>query len=346
MSREARGPLYRICAEFMAPRELAAPSVVKLLSRFRVAPMIAFHPGSDGEMLEALAPFLDAGLPACAWPLLADDEGYWPSESNVDRFATRVESLLAAAGARGMRIPWLAVDLEPRYDEIAQLRRGRMVRAMPAIFAYGLRNLDAARRDRATRAFAALHKKMAAAGTRGLAIAYPMVSADFGGGSPSVAIQGLCEAPLRCGWDRVAIMTYGSMLAGYLPISFEDARWYGYRALGDLSRSVGARAGAFVGLVGQGKLGDEPAYDDPEELARDAAAARAAGAGEISLFALEGILATAKPEAWLSALTEGPPAHPPRRWRGELLHRSITSGAAIVDVVQRLSAHLSPRVVE
>jgi hypothetical protein len=128
------------------------------------------------------------------------------------------------------------------------------------------------------------------------------------------------------------------MVAGYSrrALTVEDARWYGYRALARMAAVIGQRAGAFVGVVGKGKLGDEPSYQDPVELARDASAARAAGVGEVSLFCLEGVLDSPEPEGWLRALTDAAPERPPLRWRGELLHRSIEAGAMAVSALRAM----------
>ncbi len=327
---------FRVCVEFMAPRELAAPSTVALLARFRVAPMLAVPPGADEDAVEALRPFVGAGLAACAWPLLTDGEGYWPSAANAEAFAARVDALMATAARRGVALPWLAVDLEPPLDETTRLRHGPLWLMAPTLLGYGVRHLDRARLAEAEVVFAAMHKRLAAAGTRALAIAYPVVSADFVG-APTLVMEELCQSPLRCGWDRVGIMTYGSLIAGYSRglLSVEDARWYGYRALADLASGVGARAGAFVGVVGKGKLGDEPAYADPAELGRDVAAARAAGVSEVALFCLEGLLAAPSPEAWLRALVEPEAQAPPATVRGGLLHRSINALAGALALARR-----------
>lgn len=318
----------------MPPRELARPEIVRLLSRHGVAPMLALPPDrDDDEALAALQPYVAAGLPACAWPLLTDEQGYWPSERNVALFAARVAALLAGAARRQRGIPWLAIDLEPA---IGELRRPGWGPA-EALARSAWHHLDGDRFAAATHAYAALHKTIAAAGTRTLAIAYPVVSADFAGGGE--VMQDLCEAPLGCGWDRVAIMTYGSLVAGYSRrlLSVADARWYGYRALARLGGALGERSGAFVGIVGSGKLGDEAGYDDPAELARDVAAARAAGVAEISLYGLEGVLSRRDPERWLDALTHPGSALPPFRWRGELVHRGVELAARGIEGLRRVA---------
>ena len=324
---------YRVCVEFLPPQELALPSVVRLLERFGVAPLLALPPHRDDLAgLLALAPFTRAGLGAGIWPLLDDRDGYWPSEGNAARFAERTLGLLDLAARHRLTVPWIAVDLEPRLDELTRARRG----PVGSLVAASLAHLDRRRFAVATAAYARLHKRIVAAGSRALAIAYPLVAADFATGAETM--QDLCEAPLRCGWDRVAIMTYGSLIAGYSRglLSVADAQHYGYRASRALAAALGRRAGAFVGVVGHGKLGDETAYQHPDELAQEAAAARAAGVGEIALYGLEGVLGSRDPESWLAALTT--PRAAPARWRlrGALLHRSIEVGAVGVELWRRL----------
>lgn len=319
-------PERRVCVEFLPPAELARPSVVRLLAAHRAAPMLAVRPGEDEAALTALAPYVAMGLGPVAWPLLADADGYWPSTANVAAFSTRVEALLLSARRAGLVLPWLAIDLEPPVHDAGRGARGSSPAALPRAAVAAVGRLDRRRFARGTAVFAALHQRIARAGTRTLAIAYPFVSADLRRGGTTM--QELCEAPLEAGWDQVAIMTYGSMIAGYSRglLGVEDARWYGFRALGRLASAFGPRAGAFIGVVGHGKLGDEPCYDDPAELGRDAAAARAAGVSHLGLFCLEGILDRPDPERWLSAFF-APACTPPFCARGELLHRSIEAGA-------------------
>ena len=329
--------MLRVCVEFLPPRDLARADVVRLLLQRNIAPMLALRPSeNEGEALAALKPYADAGLAACAWPLLDDAAGYWPSTGNVALFAERVHALLDAAARDGVRLPWMAVDLEPPLAAVERVRAGAPLSCAADLVTHA-RSADG--RDRFTaaeQAYAALHKEMLRRNTRAVAIAWPPAAADFSAhGAPTDGMQRLCAAPLRCGWDRVAVMVYGSMIAGYSKgaLSVADARWYGYRALTRLVSAIGQRAGAYVGIVGHGKLGDEPHYDDPAELGRDVAAARAAGVGEIGLFCLEGVLGSRNPEAWLDALVDGARQAPRFAWRGELLHRSMIAGASALAVL-------------
>ncbi len=64
-------------------------------------------------------------------------------------------------------------------------------------------------------------------------------------------------------------------------------------------------------MTGVGKLGDEPAYDDPAELAADAAAARAAGIHDLAIFCLDGLVGRANAGQWTQAVANAAPRKPP-----------------------------------
>ncbi len=319
------GAERRVCVEFLPPDELARKEVRALLLTAGVAPMLAaptvdasptVQAEADGRVARVLATYRQVGLLPCVWPLLADVDGYWPSALNAERFVLRVRALRAAAAAAGA--PYqagdvVAVDLEPPLPfpsdaDGAGHRMPRLSRCSPARFAAATATLSALcaslRRDK----------------LRTLAIAYPLVSADPAGGT---GWQRRCAAPLSCGWDRIGVMTYSSMVAGYSRglLDIPAARRYGYRVQERLGVRFPGRAAAFIGICGHGKLGDEPAHKEPRALALDAAAAWAAGAQEVTAFCLEGILSQPDPLAWLQALS-APPLVPPGGFLGEAAFRA------------------------
>jgi hypothetical protein len=326
--------IRRITVEFLAPAELARPDVTHLLLPRRVAPMLALPAGGDDlAALAALQPYVTAGLDACAWPLLPDDDGYWPGVANAARFVERVRSIVALAERNHLHLPRLAVDLEPPVGAVLRLARTHPL----AAFARLVRDVivpiaSRAAFDAAAATYAALQQELLRSSTRTLAIAYPFAAADFARVSRRCALQRMVEAPLRAGWDAASVLAFGSMLSGLSrgALDAADARWYAHRALSQLARAFPGRAAAFVGLVGKGKLGDEPSYADPLELARDVASARAAGVDDLALYGLEGVLQSSNPGAWLDALVTPPPAAPPLRLRGELLHRSMNLAALVL----------------
>lgn len=326
-----------VCAEFLPPRELVRPEVLRLLLRRRIAPLVAARAGDDHEVLAALRPYAEAGLEAGAWPLLDDADGYWPAVANAAAAARRVVDLADRAQRDRLVLPRVLIDLEPPLDGLQRLRalppwHAALGLARGAAFA-----LSRTAFTDAEDAYAALHKALARRRIRALAVAWPTVAGDFGA-APRRAMQRLASAPLCCGWDRIGVLVYGSMIAGWSrgALDVDDARWYAHRVLSRLSRRMPRRTAAFVGLVGHGKLGDEPSYDHPDEIRRDVASARAAGVAEVSLFCLEGVLGRSDPERWLDAFVEERAMRPPFRMRGELLHDALVAGAGVLDAVGRL----------
>jgi len=76
----------------------------------------------------------------------------------------------------------------------------------------------------------------------------------------------------------------------------------------------GAIAGASLGAVGKGALGDEAVYRSVGELREDVAIARRAGIDDLTLFDLGGALQRPPMEAWLDALVETEPAKEEPAW--------------------------------
>ena len=74
-----------------------------------------------------------------------------------------------------------------------------------------------------------------------------------------------------------------------------------------------------MGLLSPAKLGDEPYYEDPDELRPDVQAAVAAGIADIAVHSLEGILGKKDPEAWLEVVARSGPAVPARSRRVDLV---------------------------
>ena len=289
----------RACVEWMTPAELDRPEVRDLCERYRIGPVLAVPGGGaeeaehDRRALEVVATYAARGLAAAVWPLLDDASGYFPSPRNAGAFALRVGRLLAAGAAPA----WLAIDLEPPLAEIGLAGSARLADALRGAMALWRSGLDDAAFVRGAHRLRSLTADLHARGVGTLA--YAIAFAAVGAG-----LERACQAPLGAGgFGRVAFMTYGSVVAGRARglLDLEDANDLAYRLLGE----AGA-VGAAVGLVAHGKLGDEPVYSRPAELAAEVAAVTAAGVTDLTLYSLEGVLASATPGAWLDALGTAP----------------------------------------
>lgn len=295
---------YRVWCEALAPEVLGAPATRALLRRYGLEPLVALPPGAEtGTLRDALTALSADGIAWGLWPLLDDADGYWLSTANATHFCARVAMALEFAPARPRTI---AVDLEPPIALTRALTVGGDRRALLGAVWASVGPEASRARDRARVVLDELTGGLRSRGIETLAAVLPPVVLDLD--ARHRPVQALLSTPLDpTSCDVISPMLYTSMIAGLLPgRSTPLAR----RILGWSSRRMVARRGAQgtsigLGVVGTGKLGDEPTYQGPDELAEDVRIALAAGARDLALFSLEGVLGReGGPEPWLRALTQ------------------------------------------
>ncbi len=302
--------MIRIWSEYLPYEDAASQDVQRLLSEGPLHPIFAVHHDADldalARLLEALGPL---GLEIGVWPLLTDEQGYWPCEQNAPAYFARVSDILAHLDASSAPLPaWLAVDLEPPIHQIHALRHQSF---LPHKLLRTLRsNLNADHFEDNTLRFQ-LHLDA----LRGrypdlkmLAVTLPMAAHDLGDGVP--LWQDAMEAPWSVvSWDRAGVMAYGSMVAGYSrgALSIEDARSVHVRLAEKLVAALDVRAHVSLGITGAGKLGDEPVYEDVEELVLDVGAMRALGIEDLGIFCLEGLVGREDAGQWVDAIVRASP---------------------------------------
>lgn len=255
--------------------------------------LLAVRPWQLAEVDAAVRRLQTAGVPTAVWPMLADDDGRWASVASAPAFIAFADAVLAAAPT----CDELILDLEPPLAELAAWKDGRLSWS-----------------GRPTRpAFRAARDAYAAAITRWRATRrvttalLPMLMAELRGewlqrllGTPASAL------PV----DRHSVMAYTSLFEGWSRGLVGRRRAEALLvASARLARArFGAAAALSLGCVDTGALGDEPAYRDPGELARDVALAHRAGITELAVFDLGGMVRRGPVERWLDAL--GPPVRP------------------------------------
>lgn len=294
----------RVWSEFLPPNELAAPATVRLLRRFSLEPIVAVPPHAENaDLARALSVLSAAGLRLGLWPLLHDDDGYWPSERNVELFLARVDRVLAFADEAGAGIRTVAIDLEPPLSLLKKVSSGsRRDRFSAGVQLFKDARNQRLRRGETTDAFAALHDRLLTLGKETLVAAVPPVAIDLVSGRNFC--QAVLQTPALChGEAVVSLMMYTRIVADLLPgAGTKDARSLLFLAARALASR--GRGSISLGPVGVGKLEDEPVMDSPEELRAEVALARAAGIDDLALFSLDGVLGRDRPEAWLSAFVD------------------------------------------
>jgi len=279
--------VFRLYSEHVPLREIDAPLLHALRVR-GVELAVAAFAGQEAEYRALARRAAKAEVKLVLWPLLSGERGRWPSSSNVGAFRDHVLRFIARI-APGT----LLFDLEP---PLAWTRAAVHWRYAP--------------RPRRLDSHAPLAKLLRERGWHVETVVPPMLVS----GERWERWLGTPAASSSCA--RVEPMIYTSLFEGY------SRGLVTRRVARDLLVRITRRSGGTValGVVGGGALGDERAYRDVGELRDDVAIARAAGARQLSLYALDGILARGDVDAWLDAFTRTTAGDlPPRTRRGALL---------------------------
>lgn len=315
-------PRRRIWSELLPLEVVRMPGTLALLRRYALELSIAVRPETAAGLPDLVAACADAGVAVAVWPMIADEDGRWASAGNAAAFGAFVARLLDALDARRLAAAEIVFDLEPPIDAVRRALAG----GRGALDLLGGGPRGSPRWIEAQRAYVELAGAVHARGMATSAAIVPLVLTD----GPARGWERLLGTPVSAPpWGRVGAMLYTSLVEGYSrgALEREDAvallAW-GCRAA---ARRFGPRAGASLGAVGKGALGDEPVYRSVAELREDVAAAEAAGVSDLSLFDLGGVLARPPAEAWLEAFVAPPEAHSPR---DTLRARGVVAAAALV----------------
>lgn len=312
--------MLRVWCEHLPYEELSSVAVLQMLARWQFQPIVAIRPDSDlAAAAKALQAVRSAGLEPAIWPLLDRERGYWPSERNIRPWLEWTAHLLDELEGRSAIPTWVAADLEPPLGQVTRLLR-RTLAVPVAAASLAAENMDVERYQRSRLELDEGVRTFQRRGLKVLGVTLPLAAHDLRDDIP--LWQDMFETPWsEVGWDAAGIMAYGSIIAGASRklLTVRDVRAAHQPLLRHIGRRFGTRAHASIGVTGIGVFGDEPSYDDPTELAADAAAARAAGVTDIAVFCLEGILARPHPEPWLRAVAEAPAREPESTMRAQAL---------------------------
>ncbi|MBX3271256.1 MAG: hypothetical protein KF729_13400 [Sandaracinaceae bacterium] len=302
--------MRRVYSEGVPLGALVDAPVLEALARRSIQLLAAVRPGEEalaatlGERARGL------GLSLGLWPMLGDAEGRWLGPENAPAYGAFVEGVLAAAGA----LDTMVLDLEPPIAEVRALVDGRLGAARAWLA-----------REPSREVHDALVGALAARGVESFAAVVPLTLYE---GRAGRGWQRALGTPVDgVAYAKVSPMLYTTLFEGYGfgVVRRDDARdlLRRYAALAVLR--LGSRASISLGAVGPGALGDERTYRAPEELVEDVAIALGAGARDLTLFDLAGVLARPPIERWLDALCGLDAAAPP----------PVTARAIAIDAAAR-----------
>lgn len=326
--------MIRTWCEYLDYAGARSDGTLDLLERGNLHPIFALRPGTDlSALTHLIRDARERGLEVGIWPLLEEEQGYWPSVRNAEVFLRRLDDWKRALERRGATPDWIAFDIEPPFqpdDDVATSVRRAVRRALANLSGRSDKERidDRSPADAFRAAVSRYRRSMRGLEREGigtLGVTTPPALVDLGGEPILQQTLELPWSPLP--WDRAGFMAYGSMIAEYSKglLDFRDVRAIHYVLFHRMRREFGGRAHVSLGLTGTGVYGDEPTYESPEELARDVSAARAANVDDIAIFCLEGLLGRREPGRWIDAITSAEPRVPPTTWRAE----SVLFGSGI-----------------
>lgn len=325
----------RFWAENITAAEIVEQAL-PLLKEFDAGVGVSLYEDSlTDENAKAFARLKSEGIELTYWPLLSLPEGYFPNERSVEPFSNLVEYVLEWSSAEGIQPDMLAFDLEIPFWQMQDLLtaspRKKLARALSIL----RENLDLERYLEARNALSSLNDRVRAQGIKTITAVFPWVALELD--SEYELLQDLTETPLAgVHWDIFSPMLYVSMLEGLTGglVSYRDANWLTFITSLRLFSKFGSRAGASLGVTGTGVLGNEPAFRYPEGLLPGVEAALAAGIRDISIYNLEGILASGEPRRWLEMIRGARPTTPQRSGRVNL---ALAIGADLHPLATRLA---------
>ncbi|AKV04051.1 hypothetical protein AKJ09_10714 [Labilithrix luteola] len=315
-SSSHRNITHRIYVETLPYDALVRPSTVALLRCYALDVVVAVRPWQMRELPPVVRILRDAGLRVSVWPMLADDDGRWANARNATAFATMVRAVCHALDAEKSPASEILFDLEPPFGEAQALTVAtdskrpltvsRVRSSVVALAEGAIAPLRPSARRSFERAKAILANTVRELGDRDMRVSsavWPLVALDRPAHDTWQSLLGTPVDALVM--DRVSVMLYTTIFEGWSrgTVRRRDALALLAAACDRTVRRFGARAGISLGCVGTGAFEDEPVYRSPEELAVDAAVARASGCTELSLFDLGGVLSRGPAEAWLDAFT-------------------------------------------
>jgi hypothetical protein len=244
-----------------------------------------------------------------AWLLVADEDGYWPGEDNLDAFADHVDEFWAWNRDVRLGVASIVVDMEPPLEQSTMLAEaveaGRLQDVVPVLLA----NEDPAEHEAARAAWAAAVDEWHERGMQIALVTLPYLLDDYG--DDDAQLQDMFECPIDgIAWDETAFMVYQNLWVA------EDGGRLGAPLVHSYAATArerfGERAAIALGTVGStGKNTSSVGYAEPAAMRDDVAAAHAAGVADIALFSIDGMREEGGLPRWLGELPVDPLAPSP-----------------------------------
>lgn len=280
-------------------------SSFQLLQQTNTSLLLAVYPSGStysgqigsSELLNVIHQTAQNGVGLRLWPMLAQADGVWPNEDNVDLFSQEVDSLLTWLNANKVKPGWLIFDLEPPYSLTVSMttiaQTGNTFSALSLLISYMSPSTYRYALKRFTEIVESVHKN----GWKVECVTYPLVLDDRY--DSNSGMQVLFHIPVfGVPWDQVSFMVYQSSFKELL------GKWFGPSLVASYAKDAyalyGDNAAIALGVVGNDPLSGIQGYTSPTQLFDDESAALGQGITHIEIYSLDEILSQNDPYAWLN----------------------------------------------
>jgi hypothetical protein len=302
-------PEFTFYTEFLDYQRLAQPEVIELLKKYEIKLCIA----TDEEKLLQLIPLLKKyqreNIEFSIWPLLAKEDGYWPSERNVNKLDLLLDKIFKMAYENDIKIKEIVIDLEP--PQLYNLSSSPM--SASGILAWAKQvanqNLNRKKFKKSLIEYQKIIEKIHQHKARAVATTLNFVLEEVG--NPQVnAFQDFLEAPVfGLNWDVIDFQYYTSKMVGFKILFWRIS----YRDLNRALYSLAKRAKAHLSCEISFSLGIFYPQSEIKYLISDIEALLGAGIEKIAVYSLDGILQFDEPEKVLEKIFQAEPKIPPLR---------------------------------
>ncbi len=265
----------------------------------RVAVIEGTHDAAFVQTACSAAAEHDVGL--VLWPLLVEEDGYWPNQGNAEPFSAWTRELADAASSDCPQLDGFVVDMEMPIDRSETLS-GEGLSLTERLTAL-VDGADPVAFEAARETYIDLVDDLHDRDLRVFVSTLPMLIDDELDGDEGIA-HALWTPVQGIPWDRASFQVYRTLFAQYAQslLGTDDVFGPG------LVTSYGEHIEAFWGDAASIDLGTTRtgvvgaiAMESASELQEDIAAALAAGIPlhAVNVYSLEGVLDRDDPEAWV-----------------------------------------------
>jgi len=299
-------PEFTFYTEFLDYKKLTQSEVIELLKKYEIKLCIATDEKRLPRLIPLLKKYQNEKIEFSIWPLLTEEDGYWPSERNVKELNLLLDKIFKMASENDIKIKEIVIDLEP-----PQLYNLSSPKSTAGILSWAKQvanqNLNRKRFKKSLIDYQGIIEKIHQHRAQATVTTLNFILEEVG--TPRVnAFQDFLEAPVfGLDWNVIDFQYYTSKMVGFKLFFWRIS----YRDLNRTLYSLAKRAQAHLSCEISFSVGIFYPKSEIKYLISDIEALLAAGIEKIAIYSFDGILQFEEPETVLEKIFQAKPKIPP-----------------------------------